>query len=78
MLAGVLSVESLTGYRISSYFTRKCREYNIGIGEILGIGIGIGQKNGIGTPLVNISPTLVINTSIERSSRVLHYGNPKM
>ena len=29
MLAGVLSVESLTGYRISSYFTRKCREYNI-------------------------------------------------
>ena len=29
MLAGVLSVESLTGYRISWYFTRKCREYNI-------------------------------------------------
>ena len=26
---------------------------------------------------VNISPTLVINTSMERSSRVLHHGNPK-
>ena len=26
---------------------------------------------------VNISPTLVIDTSMERSSRVLHYGNPK-
>ena len=25
---------------------------------------------------VNISPTLVIDTSIERSSRVLHHGNP--
>ena len=27
---------------------------------------------------VNISPTLVIDTSMERSSRVLHHGNPKM
>ena len=27
---------------------------------------------------VNISPTLVINTSMERSSRVLHHGNPKI
>ena len=27
---------------------------------------------------VNISPTLVIDTSIERSSRVLHHGNPEM
>ena len=27
---------------------------------------------------VNISPTLVIDTSIERSSRVLQYGNPKI
>ena len=27
---------------------------------------------------VNISPRLVINTSMERSSRVLHHGNPKM
>ena len=27
---------------------------------------------------VNISPTLVIDTSIERSSRVLHHGNPKI
>ena len=27
---------------------------------------------------VNISPTLVIDTSMERSSRVLHYGNPKI
>ena len=27
--------------------------------------------------LVNISPTLVIDTSMERSSRVLHHGNPK-
>ena len=27
---------------------------------------------------VNISPTLVINTSMERSSRVLHHGKPKM
>ena len=27
---------------------------------------------------VNISPTLVINTSMERSSRVLHHENPKM
>ena len=26
---------------------------------------------------VNISPTLVIETSMERSSRVLHHGNPK-
>ena len=26
---------------------------------------------------VNMSPTLVIDTSIERSSRVLHHGNPK-
>ena len=26
---------------------------------------------------VNISPTLVIDTSMERSSRVLHHGNPK-
>ena len=25
---------------------------------------------------VNISPTLVIDTSIERSSRILHHGNP--
>ena len=27
---------------------------------------------------VNISPTLVIDTSMERSSRVLHDGNPKI
>ena len=27
--------------------------------------------------LVNISPTLVIDTSMERSSRVLHHGNQK-
>ena len=27
---------------------------------------------------VNISPTLVIDTSMERSSRVLHHGNPEM
>ena len=27
---------------------------------------------------VNISPTLVIDTSMKRSSRVLHHGNPKM
>ena len=27
---------------------------------------------------VNISPTLVIDTSLERSSRVLHHGNPKI
>ena len=27
---------------------------------------------------VNISPTLAINTSMERSSRVLHHGNPKI
>ena len=27
---------------------------------------------------VNISPTLVIDTSMERSSRVLHLGNPKI
>ena len=26
----------------------------------------------------NISPTLVIDTSMERSSRVLHHGNPKI
>ena len=26
---------------------------------------------------VDISPTLVIDTSMERSSRVLHHGNPK-
>ena len=27
---------------------------------------------------VNISPTLVIDTSVERSSRVLQHGNPKI
>ena len=27
---------------------------------------------------VNMSPTLVIDTSMERSSRVLHHGNPKI
>ena len=27
---------------------------------------------------VNISPTLVIDTSMERSSRVLHHGNPEI
>ena len=27
---------------------------------------------------VNIGPTLVIDTSMERSSRVLHHGNPKI
>ena len=27
---------------------------------------------------VNISPTLVIDTSMERSSRVIQYGNPKI
>ena len=27
---------------------------------------------------VNISPTVVIDTSMERSSRVLHHGNPKI
>ena len=33
-----------------------------------------------GNPLsfVNISPTLVIDTSMERSSRVLQHGNPKI
>ena len=29
------------------------------------------------TNFVNITPTLVIDTSIERSSRVLHHGSPK-
>ena len=27
---------------------------------------------------VNVSPTLVIDTSMDRSSRVLHHGNPKI
>ena len=27
---------------------------------------------------VNMSPTIVIDTSMERSSRVLHHGNPKI
>ena len=27
---------------------------------------------------VNITPTLVIDTSMERTSRVLHHGNPKI
>ena len=30
------------------------------------------------TGFVNISPTLVIDTSMERSSRVLQHGNPKI
>ena len=30
------------------------------------------------TRFVNISPTLVIDTSMERSSRVLQHGNPKI
>ena len=34
------------------------------------------EKNRPG--FVNISPTLVIDTSTERSSRVLHHGNPKI
>ena len=35
-------------------------------------------KNWNHLSFVNISPTLVIDTSMERSSRVLHHGNPKM
>ena len=27
---------------------------------------------------VNISPTLVVDASMERSSRALHHGNPKI
>ena len=35
-------------------------------------------KNWNHLSFVNISPTLVIDTSMERSSRVLHHGNPKI
>ena len=35
-------------------------------------------KNWNHLSFVNISPTLVIDTSMERSSRVLHFGNPKI
>ena len=53
-----------------------------------GCGWGCGCQNSCGyprmrirssdTPLVNISPTLVINTSMKRSSRVLHHVKPKI
>ena len=32
----------------------------------------------IALSIINISPTLVIDTSMERSVRVLHHGNPKI
>ena len=35
-------------------------------------------KNWNHLSFVNISPTIVIDTSMERSSRVLHHGNPEM
>ena len=35
-------------------------------------------KRGNHLSFVNISPTLVIDTSMERSSRVLQHGNPEM
>ena len=42
------------------------------------IRILILMKNWNHLSFVNISPTLVIDTSMERFSRVLHHGNPKI
>ena len=36
------------------------------------------EKRKFHPSFVNVSPTLVIDTSKERSSRVLHHGNPKI
>ena len=41
-------------------------------------GIWLLTKSWNHLSFVNISPTLVIDTSMERSSRVLHHGNPEM
>ena len=41
------------------------------------LSVHTSKKKNHHTGFVNISPTLVIDTSMERSSRVLQHGNPK-
>ena len=52
--------------------TQKCENFSISL-KLTKLNLYAEKKNQPG--FVNISPTLVIDMSTERTSRVLHHGN---
>ena len=58
--------------KIGFFFFKKVRNSNFDFWRRAEITVASHRS------FVNISPTLVIDTSMERSSRVLHHGNPEM
>ena len=61
---------------LHEYYTMETRKFEFFFSKKFEICLLTKSWNHLG--FVNISPKLVIDTSMERSSRVLHHGNPKI
>ena len=63
---------------LHEYYTIETRKFEKKIQKSSKFEIWLLTKSWNHRSFVNISPTLVIDTSMERSSRVLQHGNPKI
>ena len=62
---------------LHEYNTMETRKFELFFQKSLKFEIWLLTNSWNHLSFVDISPTLVIDTSMERSSRVLHHGNPK-
>ena len=60
------------------YYTMDTQKFEFFFQKSSKFEIGLMAKSWNHLSFVDISPTLVIDTSMERPSRVLHHGNPKI
>ena len=63
---------------LHEYYSMETRKFDFFFSKKFGIRNWLLTKSLNHISFVDISPTLVIDTSMERSSRVLHHGNPKI
>ena len=63
---------------LHEYYTMETQKFDFFFQKSLKFEFWLLTKSWNHLSFVNISPTLVIDTSIEWSSRVLHHGNPEM
>ena len=64
--------------RSSEYYTMETQKFDFFFQKSLKFEFWLLTKSWNHLSFVNISPTLVIDTSMERFSRVLHHGNQKI
>ena len=63
---------------LHEYYTMETKKFDFFFQKSLKFEFWLLTKSWNHLSFVNISPTLVIDTSMERSSRVLHHGNQKI